>query len=60
MKIDKLITVLKGIFGESFKGYTQSPDELSLGIYDKFVKIEGYQSKETEEIIEEIKIKLNQ
>ena len=48
MRIDKLITELKEIFGEDFKGYTQSPDELSLGIYDKFVKIEGYQSKETE------------
>lgn len=60
MRIDKLITVLKEIFGEDFKGYTQSPDELSIGIFNKVVEIEGYQSKETEEIIEEIKIKLNQ
>lgn len=60
MKIDKLITVLKGIFGEDFKGYTQSPENLSLGIYDKFIKIEDYSIKETEEIVEEIKTKLNQ
>ena len=60
MRVDKLITELKEIFGEDFKGYTQNPDELSLGIFNKIVKIENYQSKEIEEIIEEIKIKLNQ
>ena len=60
MKIDKLITILKGIYQENLKGYTQSPDNLSLGIYDKIIKIEDYSIKEIEEIVEEIKIKLNQ